>query len=211
MTRRRAVHCSPELMERLLARIAEGETLTSLGASGDFPTRDKTLAWLKARPAMKARYDAACAGRTRVMRRWPRKTGPRELKDLYSEELAWRICEGVWNGLSVKQALAGPGMPVDRTVYVWLERYPEFARMFTWALFLREQILADEIGAIADALVAPEWERTGRLTPDGPLLTAKERRELIRIEKARIDRAEAMMNARMMRMGSLTPHRYRWA
>ena len=211
MTRRRAIHCTPELMERLLARIAEGETLTSLGASGDFPTRDKTLAWLKARPAMKARYDAACAGRTRVMRRWPRKTGPRELKDLCSEELAWRICEGVWNGLSVKQALAGPGMPVDRTVYVWLERYPEFARMFAWALHVREQILSEEVMAIADALVAPEWERTGRLTPDGPLLTAKERRELIRIEKARIDRAEAMMNARMMRMGSLTPHRYRWA
>ena len=199
------VHCTPELFERLFVRIAAGETLTSLGADSALPSTSRMFVWLKAHPDLKARYDAACAQRTHVLRkRWPRKGGRREHKPLYSEDLAWRICEGVIRGQAVREVLAAPGMPPVATMYSWLDRYPEFARMFTWACHCRAEKLADEVVAIADRLDEPD-PATEAWTPR----TVRETRARDRLERAGLKRAKQMIAVRKQLYGSLTPKRYR--
>ena len=199
------IRCTPELFERLFVRIAAGETLTSLGADPALPSTSRMFVWLKAHPDLKARYDAACARRTDVLRkRWPRKGGRREQKPLYSEDLAWRICEGVIRGNAVREVLAAPGMPPVGTMYYWLDRYPEFARMFAWACRWRGEMLADEAIAIADGLNDPDPATEG-----GAPEPASEAQ--IRLEWARLERAKQMIATRKQLYGSLTPKRYRWA
>ena len=199
------IRCTPELFERLFVRIAAGETLTSLGADPGLPSTSRMFVWLKAHPDLKARYDQACARRTHVLRkRWPRKGGRREHKALYSDDLAWRICEGVIRGQAVREVLAAPGMPPVGTMYVWLDRYPEFARMFAWACHWRAERLAEEVVAIADSLEEPDPATTGG-APE------RDAGEQIRLEWARLEQAKLMIAVRKQLYGSLTPKRYRLA
>ncbi len=191
---RRNVRCSYALMERLIDRMAGGETIASLAADPALPALATLYRWLKTHPELRERLGEARARRTWMMRRrWPRKGGRFEPAPLYSEALAQSICEGVLDGLTVHEVLAAPGMPHVATLYNWLNRHPAFARMFAIACHLRNQALADEVLAIAETCLETPDE------PGRPPLTVRDR----------IDRAKLQIDGRKWRLASLTPKRYR--
>ncbi len=200
---RRYASYSPELAERLCALAAEGHTLESAADEPGMPTRNTLCRWLATRPELRARHREAQARRTGVFkRRWPRKGGQRERMPLYSPELAETICDAVADGLAVREVLARPGMPPTATMYLWLDRHPEFGRMFAFACHVREQALADECLTIADTCLDgpdPAGDEAGGA--DRPPLTVGMRIELARLR----------IEARKQRLGHLTPKRYRWA
>lgn len=69
---------------------------------------------------------------------------------LYSLELATDICSRIADGRTLRDVCDDKGMPTDRTVYLWIGRYPEFAKMFAEAREMRAHRMFDELNAIAD-------------------------------------------------------------
>lgn len=57
----------------------------------------------------------------------------------YSEELDAKVCEMIALGKTVRQIDKTPGMPAIRTLYTWLEKYPEFKQRYTRARELSGQ------------------------------------------------------------------------
>jgi hypothetical protein len=56
----------------------------------------------------------------------------------------------VIQGESIKQIALDPAMPVQSTIYVWLNDQPEFAEMYARAKRAQADLMAEDIVAIAD-------------------------------------------------------------
>lgn len=51
----------------------------------------------------------------------------------YSDEIAGRICDEIAAGRSVPEICEAEDMPAPRTVFVWLEKHPEFVQRYARA------------------------------------------------------------------------------
>lgn len=79
----------------------------------------------------------------------------------YSEDVACRICDGLFNGQSLRTICKQKGMPTRQNVYRWLVNHPDFAKDFAQAKEDQADAFAEEIVEIADAPVPTD--ENGRL------------------------------------------------
>lgn len=77
----------------------------------------------------------------------------------YSEEIADRLCEAIAQGNALYILCECDGMPAERTVYQWLEKYPQFAQEYARARARQQDRCADEIIEIADKCIDPNKAR----------------------------------------------------
>ena len=68
----------------------------------------------------------------------------------YNQEIADKICARISEGEGLKTMCREPGMPGWRTVYDWIQRYPEFAAAMERARELGADAIAAECLEIAD-------------------------------------------------------------
>lgn len=61
----------------------------------------------------------------------------------YTPELAATICAELASGRSMVELTMRPDMPGQTAVYEWLERYPEFAKMYSRAREWQAHTIAD--------------------------------------------------------------------
>lgn len=96
----------------------------------------------------------------------------------YTEEMANLICDKLTEGTSLRKLCMSEEFPAASTVYVWLDKHPEFAEKYTRAREAATEDMLEDILEIADH----------------PTLDAQEKR-------VRID-------ARKWAMGKLKPKKY---
>ena len=68
----------------------------------------------------------------------------------YTEAMADKICDELANGRALHQFCGKDGFPVERVVYQWLEKNPEFAHRYARAREEQADRYAAEIVTIAD-------------------------------------------------------------
>jgi len=69
----------------------------------------------------------------------------------YSTAMAEEICGRLAAPASLVSICRDPAMPAYRTVMVWLDRYPAFARQYATARTIQADVMFEETIAIADA------------------------------------------------------------
>jgi hypothetical protein len=69
---------------------------------------------------------------------------------LYTEAVTSEIIRKLNSGYTLRQIAQHDGMPSERTILRWVERYPEFCQAYTQARITRSWLWADEIIDIAD-------------------------------------------------------------
>jgi hypothetical protein len=72
----------------------------------------------------------------------------------YSPELAEAICAGIAEGLLLPEVCKRPGMPSPATIFVWLNKFPEFLEQYATAKEIQCEILAGETNEVADTLAS---------------------------------------------------------
>ena len=68
----------------------------------------------------------------------------------YTEEMANRICDKLTEGVSLRKLCMMDEFPVASTVYVWLDRFPDFAEKYARAREAATEDMLEEILEIAD-------------------------------------------------------------
>jgi len=68
----------------------------------------------------------------------------------YTEEMGNLICDKLTEGVSLRKLCAQPEFPVASTVYVWLDRFPEFAERYARAREAATEDMLEDILEIAD-------------------------------------------------------------
>ena len=68
----------------------------------------------------------------------------------YTEEMGNLICDKLTEGVSLRKLCSQPEFPVASTVYVWLDRFPEFAERYVRAREAATEDMLEEILQIAD-------------------------------------------------------------
>lgn len=71
----------------------------------------------------------------------------------YSEEIADTICTRLAEGESLKRICDDPAMPARSSVFLWLQKHPEFSDKYRQARLWQADTHADEIVDIADEAV----------------------------------------------------------
>jgi len=84
----------------------------------------------------------------------------------YTPELAALICNRIQCGEGMAQICRTEGMPVERTVYRWLETRPEFQQMYARAREIQADYFVDEIIEISDDSRNDWMKREGELVTD---------------------------------------------
>jgi hypothetical protein len=115
----------------------------------------------------------------------------------YNEETAAIICGRLANGEPLRKICMEEGMPNQSSVYLWLNRHPEFSEMYTRAREDQADTLADEIQAIADE--TPEMNPI--VDKNGELIRIEMHSAYIQWQKNRID-------ARKWVAAKLKPRKY---
>lgn len=68
----------------------------------------------------------------------------------FDQDIADTICIRLGQGESLRTICKDEGMPAQSTVYVWLQRFPEFTEQYARAREEQAETHADEIVSIAD-------------------------------------------------------------
>jgi len=68
----------------------------------------------------------------------------------YTEEVGDLICDEIISGGALYKLCERDDFPGERTVYQWIDRYPEFAQKYARARELQQDREADKIVVIAD-------------------------------------------------------------
>lgn len=68
----------------------------------------------------------------------------------YTEEMGNRICDKLTEGVSLRKLCMQDDFPVASTVYVWLDRFPEFAERYVRAREAATEDMLEDILEIAD-------------------------------------------------------------
>lgn len=68
----------------------------------------------------------------------------------YTTEIAERICEELATGRHLHIICKDDWAPGERTVYQWLDKNPDFARLYAHARERQQEVFAAEVIAIAD-------------------------------------------------------------
>ena len=78
----------------------------------------------------------------------------------YTEETADILCEEIAQGAALYRLCAEhDDLPAERTVYLWLEKYPEFVQKYTRARDRQQDRESDHIIEIADTDPDPQRAR----------------------------------------------------
>ena len=70
---------------------------------------------------------------------------PRGRPSAYSHDLTETICMELMTGRSLREICEADDLPSKRTVYRWLEKYPEFAQQYVLAREIQAHTLNDEV------------------------------------------------------------------
>lgn len=111
----------------------------------------------------------------------------------YTPEKAEEFCELISNGMSLRAACKGDGMPAPKTIFSWLRKYEEFNDMYQAATQERTEAMAEELLDIADDSKSDYTE-----TEDG--------REVI--NKENVARARLRVDTRKWLMAKMKPKKY---
>ena len=68
----------------------------------------------------------------------------------YTEEMGNLICDKLTEGVSLRKLCSQPEFPVASTVYVWLDRFPDFAERYARAREAATEDMLEDILEIAD-------------------------------------------------------------
>ena len=68
----------------------------------------------------------------------------------YTEEMGNLICDKLTEGISLRKLCMQDGFPAASTVYVWLDRFPEFAEKYARAREAATEDMLEDILEIAD-------------------------------------------------------------
>ena len=68
----------------------------------------------------------------------------------YTEEMGNLICDKLTEGVSLRKLCMQPEFPTASTVYVWLDRFPEFAERYVRAREAATEDMLEDILEIAD-------------------------------------------------------------
>lgn len=104
----------------------------------------------------------------------PRKEIPQSWKDenkrknkvgrpeMYTQEIATKLCSYLSHGMSLRSACRQKGMPVTASVFNWLTRHPEFMAQYERAKQESADALVEEMLDIADDGANDWYRRMGR-------------------------------------------------
>jgi hypothetical protein len=167
----------------ILARIEDGEAVTSIAADPDMPAYKTIYDWRKRHPRfgrawaeMRAdealRRRRAAAGREANRAAWeklragvegraPRRKAGR--RSTYTSEVGRAYCALIFQGLTLRQASARPGMPDRPMVYRWLRNHPQFREWYREAMWLRDQEMSDRIMEVVDRVTPENLRETKRI------------------------------------------------
>ena len=128
------------------------------------------------------------------------KKRTRRQRHSYSPEIVDLICERIAvDGLALRQICQDTSMPARSTLFLWLRRYPEFAREYTSAKQFQIECLADDMIDIADDR-ANDWIE--RESPDGKKVRV--------FDPENFRRSKQQIGALHWRISKLKPKRYCW-
>ena len=68
----------------------------------------------------------------------------------YTEEMGNLICDKLTEGMSVRKLCKMDGFPNPSTIYVWIDRFPEFAERYARAREAATEDMLEDILEIAD-------------------------------------------------------------
>ena len=68
----------------------------------------------------------------------------------YSPELVEAICAGIAEGLLLPEVCKRPAMPSPATIFVWLNRFPDFQEQYARAKEIQCENLGAETKEVAD-------------------------------------------------------------
>lgn len=78
---------------------------------------------------------------------------------LYSEDLTARICAAIADGNSLRKIARMEGIPDLTTIFLWLQKYPEFSKQYAQAKDAQADAMAEDMLDIAD--MPPEMTEKG--------------------------------------------------
>ena len=142
---------TPQLAAEVCALVEAGHNLQAISERPAMPDRVTLHRWLNRHGDFRRMYDAACARRAFVLIR--PKTGPeapRRPSPIYTPELARQICLHILEGESLNKVSRRQGMPHLSNISMWLDRHEDFRRRYAIACEMRDDILGDEILALAE-------------------------------------------------------------
>lgn len=144
------------LVAAVACRAARGETLEAIFADmgPGAPSRGAFYCWVRDDPMLARIYRHA----RREGRRKPWAQPPGK-PYLYTPMMGEMVCEALVEGLRLAQVCDMVGMPSMSTVYRWMARHPEFARMYSQAREAQAHRLFDEALEIAEAATETSWKR----------------------------------------------------
>lgn len=176
----------------ICARVEVGETITSIVADPEMPSRATLYQWLRVHEDFAAEYhevrrvlaDNALWSRADVDAqrrdyavRFGKGLHKGGQKSRYTLCKAWAFCEAVADGKTLAQMAGDPRLPTPKMVYRWLRQRPEFRAMYERARARQRRMLQIDIDFVVDRVesaydlpaakreVAYLEGRIGRLTP----------------------------------------------
>jgi len=114
----------------------------------------------------------------------------------YSPELVEAICAGVAEGLLLPEVCKRPGMPSPATIFVWLNKFPEFLEQYATAKEIQCEILAAETKEVADT---PRVGKKVKTFADGSQEVT---------EGDMVDRSRLMVDTRKWLLSKMFPKKY---
>ena len=176
----------------ICARVEVGETITSIVADPEMPSRATLYQWLRVHEDFAAEYaevrrvlaentlwsrDDVAAQRRDYAVRFGKGLHKGGQKTRYTICRAWAFCQAVSDGMTLAQMRDDPKLPTPKMVYRWLRQRPEFRAMYERARARQRRMLQIDIDMVVDRVesaydlpaakreVAYLEGRIGRLTP----------------------------------------------
>ena len=176
----------------ICARVEVGETITSIVADPEMPSRATLYQWLRVHEDFAAEYaevrrvlaentlwsrDDVAAQRRDYAVRFGKGLHKGGQKTRYTICRAWAFCQAVSGGMTLAQMADDPKLPTPKMVYRWLRQRPEFRAMYERARARQRRMLQIDIDMVVDRVesaydlpaakreVAYLEGRIGRLTP----------------------------------------------
>lgn len=116
--------------------------------------------------------------------------------EIYTQELADRVCEKIAEGYSMRTVCAPDDMPGLTTVFKWLRTNDEFAKQYARATEERTEAMSEDILDIAD---------------DGSndLMTIQKGKEIYTVENKEVtNRSRLRVDTRKWLMAKMKPKKY---
>lgn len=121
----------------------------------------------------------------------------------YTPELAAEICERLAEGQSMRTVCRDDGMPSARTLFTWMQRYPEFLQQYARAKEESADALSDEILEISDDGRNDWMEKNGGRDDEGNV-----RENTYVLNGEHVQRSRLRIDTRKWLASKLKPKKY---